>query len=257
MGLDDLLDIGSDIINVNKKISVKEEIELGGNLISGLLGAAPLVDSSELQRYVNDVGFWVASQSERKGLPWRFGVIDSPGINAFAAPGGYIVITLGLFSLLENEAQLAGVLGHEISHVVKKHHLKALQKTMKRGIWAKLGVRALADKDDRATLDRVVNAGVQLYATGLDRDLEYIADNRGVVLAARAGYDPYALLDVLTTIDSINPAESDLTVMLKTHPPTGKRLDKLARLMDGRLDKYAQGRINVSRFGTIASRINP
>lgn len=257
LGLDDLLDIGSDIINVNKKISVKEEIELGGNLISGLLGAAPLVDSSELQRYVNDVGFWVASQSERKGLPWRFGVIDSPGINAFAAPGGYIVITLGLFSLLENEAQLAGVLGHEISHVVKKHHLKALQKTMKRGIWAKLGVRALADKDDRATLDKVVNAGVQLYATGLDRDLEYIADNRGVVLAARAGYDPYALLDVLTTIDSINPAESDLTVMLKTHPPTGKRLDKLARLMDGRLDKYAQGRINVSRFGTIASRINP
>ncbi len=257
LDLDDLIDIGNDIIDTNRKISTKEEVELGGNLISGLLGAAPLVDNPQLQHYVNDVGFWVASQSKRKGLPWRFGVIDSSGINAFAAPGGYIVITLGLFSLLENEAQLAGVLGHEISHVVKKHHLKALQKTMKRGVWAKLGVRALTDEKHRASLDELVNAGVQLYASGLDRDLEYIADNRGVVLAARAGYDPYALLDVLTTIDSINPAESDLTVMLKTHPPTGRRLDKLAKLMDGRLDKYATGQINRSRFGAVASRIKP
>lgn len=254
--LNDLVEIGSDIIEANKKVSVEEEIELGGNLISGLLGAAPLVDDPELQRYVNDVGYWVASQSKRKNLPWRFGVIDSPGINAFAAPGGYIVITLGLFSLLENEAQLAGVLGHEISHVIKKHHLKALQKTMKRGIWAKVGVRALADKDDQEAFDKVVNAGVQLYASGLDRDLEYQADKRGVVLAARAGYDPYALLDVLTTIDSINPTEADLTVMLKTHPPTGKRLKKLAKLMDGKMDKYASGKINNARFIAVSRRLN-
>ena len=246
--LDDLVEIGGDIIDAKKKISTKEEVELGGNLISGLLGAAPLVDDPALQRYVNDVGFWVASQSKRKNLPWRFGVIDSPGINAFAAPGGYIVITLGLYSLLENEAQLAGVLGHEISHVVKKHHLKALQKTMKRGIWAKVGVRALADGDDQEAFDKVVNAGVQLYASGLDRDLEYNADKRGVILAARAGYDPYALLDVLTTIDSINPGEADLTVMLNTHPPTAKRLKKLAKLMDGKLDKYANGQTNTKRF---------
>ena len=257
LDLNDLLEIGGDIIEANKKITTKEEIELGGNLISGLLGAAPLVDNPDLQRYVNDVGFWVASQSNRKGLPWRFGVIDSPGINAFAAPGGYVVITLGLYSLLENEAQLAGVLGHEISHVVNKHHLKALQKTMKRGIWAKVGVRALADKGDQEKLDKVVNAGVQLYASGLDRELEFKADKRGVVLAARAGYDPFALLDVLTTIDSINPSEAGLTVMLKTHPPTDKRLNNLARSMDGRLDKYAEGRINADRFIAISSRIDP
>ena len=99
-------------------------------------------------------------------------------------------------------------------------------------------------KEDHETFDKVVNAGVQLYASGLDRDLEYQADKRGVVLAARAGYDPFALLDVLTTIDSINPTEADLTVMLKTHPPTSKRLKKLAELMDGKLDKYAKGKVN-------------
>ena len=235
------------------KLTEEEEIEIGGNLISGLLGAAPLVDDAGLQQYVNDVGYWVASQSKRQQLPWNFGVIDSEGINAFAAPGGYIVITLGLYNLLENEAQLAGVLAHEIAHVVRKHHLKALQKTMQREFWTDLGVKAVGNEDKREKLRQLINSGVQLYATGLDRKYEYDADLRAVVLAARAGYDPYALLDVLTTIDSINPASSELTVLMKTHPPTAKRLDQLGRKMDGRLDDFASGQLNAGRFRQIAS----
>jgi len=230
------------------KVSTEEEIEIGGNLISGLLGAAALVDEPGLQRYVNDVGFWVAAQSGRSELPWRFGVINSQGINAFAAPGGYIVVTLGLYQLLENEAQLAGVLAHEISHVVRKHHLKALQKTMKREFWTDLTVDAVVDKSDRKTTQKLISSGVQLYATGLDRKYEFEADLRGVVLAARAGYDPFAFLDVLTTIDSINPQSAELTVFMNTHPSTGDRLDTLARKMDGRLDSYASGVDNADRF---------
>lgn len=255
--LKDLKDLAGDIKKIRGKVSVEEEVAMGGNLISGLLGAAPLVDNSELQRYVNDVGFWIASQSERKNLPWQFGVIDSKGINAFAAPGGYIVITMGLFNLLENEAQLAGVLAHEISHVVKKHHLNALKKSMKRDFWSKVGTQVLVDdKKDREAVNKLVNAGVQLYSTGLDRKFEYDADLKGVVLAARAGYDPYALLDVMTTIDSINPDEASLTVLLKTHPPTAKRLDFLAKAMDGKLDSYADGQVNSARFVAIANAVN-
>ena len=241
------------IDQVRGKVSTEEEIKIGGNLISGLLGAAPLVDDPALQQYVNDVGYWIASQSKRKSLPWRFGVIETDGINAFAAPGGYIVVTLGLFNLLENEAQLAAVLGHEIAHVVRKHHLKALQKTMKREFWSEITVRAVSDGKDREKLREIINAGVQLYATGLDRRYEYEADLRGVVLAARAGYDPYALLDVLTTIESINPDAEELAVLLKTHPPTGERLSRLASKMDGRLDEYASGRSNAERFRQIAA----
>ncbi|MDH3219713.1 MAG: M48 family metalloprotease [Gammaproteobacteria bacterium] len=237
---------------VRGKVSISEEIEIGGNLVSGLLGAAPLVDDASLQRYVNDVGFWVAAQSSRSELPWRFGVIDSQGINAFAAPGGYVVVTLGLFNLLDSEAQLAGVLAHEIAHVVRKHHLKALQKTMKRDFWTSLTVKAVSDGEDRQKLNQLVNAGVQLYASGLDREYEYDADLHGVVLAARAGYDPYALLDVLTTIDSINPESEDLTVLMKTHPPTAERLGNLARKMDGKMDAYASGRVNAGRFRQLA-----
>ncbi len=235
------------------QLSEEEEIEVGGKLISGLLGAAPLVDEPALQKYVNDVGYWIALQSERKDLPWHFGVIDTEGVNAFAAPGGFIVVTLGLYNLLENEAQLAGVLGHEIAHVVQRHHLKALQKTMKREFWTDLGVKVVGSEEKQEKVKQWINSGVQVYAKGLDRKFEYEADLHGVVLAARAGYDPYALLDVLTTIDSIDPASSEVSVLLKTHPPTPKRLDKLSRQMDGILDDYAGGGVNADRFRQVAA----
>jgi len=239
---------------IRGEVSTDDEIEIGANLASGLLGAAPLVADPKLQYYVNDVGFWVAAQSKRADLPWRFGVIESNGINAFATPGGYIVLTLGLYQLLENEAQLAAVLAHEIAHVVRKHHLKALQKTMKRDLWTGLTVEALDDKKDRENMRKLVNSGLRLYTTGLDREYEFEADLRGVVLAARAGYDPYALLDVLTTIDSINPASAELTVLMNTHPPTGERLDTLARKMDGKLDSYASGVDNADRFRKVMAK---
>lgn len=251
--LGNLVEIGSKIKKLTSEVTVEEEIDMGGNLVSGLLGAAPLVDDAELQQYVNDVGYWVASRSRRPELPWTFGVIDSQGINAFAAPGGYVVLTLGLFNLLENEAQLAGVLAHEIAHVVEKHHLDALESLLKRELWGDLAVAAVDDAEDRQQLSTVINAGVQLYSKGLDRDLEFDADLRGVVLAARAGYDPYALLDVLTTIDSINPDSAELTVLLKTHPPADERLNLLAESMDGRLDTYASGQSNLRRFQRIAA----
>ncbi len=246
--LGSLIDLGSKLSKIVSDVTEEEEIETGGKLISGLLGAAPLVDDQALQQYVNDVGYWVASRCERPDLPWTFGVIDSDGINAFAAPGGYVVITRGLFNLLDNEAQLAGVLAHEISHVVQKHHLKALNKVMKREFMADLMVATTDDEKDRQKLDVLVNAGVQLYANGLDREFEYDADLRGVVLAARAGYDPYAFLDTLNTIDSINPDSAEMAVLLNTHPPTGERLIRLADSMDGRLDTYARGRKNPKRF---------
>lgn len=252
--LNDLKNLGEKLAKINDEVTPQEEVGIGGNLISGLLGAAPLVADERLQRYVNDVGYWVASHSERPDLPWTFGVIDSQGINAFAAPGGYVVVTLGLYNLLENEAQLAGVLAHEISHVVRKHHLKALNKVLKQELWTGLAVASVNNSNDRKNLETLVNSGVQLYATGLDRRYEYEADLRGVVLAARAGYDPFALLDVLTTIDSINPESAELTVMLNTHPPTGERLQRLAENMDGRLDAYAAGQSNLKRFDTISAR---
>ncbi len=215
------------------KVSQKDEINIGRNVISGLLGAAPLVEDDRLQQYINEVGYWIALQSERPELPWTFGVINSPHVNAFASPGGFIVVTLGLYELLENESQLASILAHEISHVIEKHHLDAIQDTSKKEILGALAVKATSKKH-REKMQRLVNSSVQIYARGLDKRFEYGADRRGVVLAARAGYDPYALLDVLMTLRSLGQ-EDTMAVFLNTHPPLKDRITVLEGLMDRHL----------------------
>lgn len=222
-------------------VSREDEIEIGGLVTSNLLGAAPLVDDDDTQRYVNKVGLWVALQSERPDLPWKFGVIASDNINAFAAPGGYIIITRGLFLNLNSEAELAGVLGHEIGHVVRRHHLNALQKNARLDLLGDALQVAARDKShrDQQKLGKLINAGTQLYARGLDRDDEYEADRLGVVYAARAGYDPYALLNVLATLDSINADSPKIALLTKTHPPFAERLQRLDGVMDKQLNRYA------------------
>jgi len=106
----------------------KEEIQIGQGVAATLPGARPLVQDTSLQRYVNEVGLWTARQSERPDLPWAFGVIDSEHLNAFATPGGSILVTRGLLKVMRSESELAGVLGHEIAHTVRRHHITAMRK---------------------------------------------------------------------------------------------------------------------------------
>ena len=161
-----------------------EEIAIGRQIAGNLLGAAPLVKDAKLQKYVNQVGEWVASQSERPDLPWHFGVIQSEDVNAFAAPGGYIFVTAGLYRLLQNEADLAGVLGHEIGHVIRKHHLKLLQQSK----LVDLGGKALSKQaGGNDKVQQLIGSGAEIVARSLDKDAEFEADRIGVVLATRAG----------------------------------------------------------------------
>ncbi len=222
----------------NAEVSEPQEIELGGGIASSLLGAAPLLDNPPLQNYVNRVGRWIALQTERSDLPWHFGVLDDPDINAFAAPGGYVFITKGLLARMNNEAELAGVLAHEISHVLRKHHLQALQKGARRELMTDLANDAIKSHGGDERLNKLVSAGTELYARGLDKDDEFESDRMGVVLAARAGYDPYGLPAVLQTLQSINPADSNLALMFKTHPGFDKRLELLGPLMSPALDGF-------------------
>ncbi|MEO8164184.1 MAG: M48 family metalloprotease [Betaproteobacteria bacterium] len=105
-------------------LSDAEEAELGFGMAQQFLSSKHLVADERLQRYVNMVGMWLSQQSERPGLPWRFAVIEGEAPNAFAVPGGYVFITRGMVALADTESELAGILGHEIAHVVRKHHLR-------------------------------------------------------------------------------------------------------------------------------------
>ena len=211
-----------------KPVKEPEEIRIGEGVLETLLGARPLLDDPELQRYVNTVGRWVALQSDRPDLPWHFGVNDSDHINAFAAPGGFIIVTKGMMRQLRNEAELAGVLGHEIAHVTQKHHLKALRKSAVVSVLGE-GVAAASGEGSQAEIVRkLVGPTKELYARGLDKSDEYEADRIGTVLAARAGYDPYGLPAVLTTLAAADPKDNFLSLLYKTHPLPQARLDTLA-----------------------------
>lgn len=228
------------------KTTQEEEVRIGQQIAGNLLGAAPLVRDEALQRYVNRVGLWVAMQSERPGLPWRFGVIESEDINAFAAPGGYIFLTKGLYRRLNNEAELAGVLAHEVGHVIRKHHLKLLQKSQAIAAVGALFGSKLGSEDQ--TIQNIIGNGAEVVARGLDKDAEYEADRIGVVLTARAGYDAYALPAVLADIGHVASNDKRVSLLFKTHPHPEERLGRLAEAVGGYLDNVPEGQSVTNRF---------
>lgn len=232
-----LVDTVKTVGKATRDIPQDEEIAIGRDVAARLLGAAPLADDAKLQRYVNNVGRWLASQSERPDLPWRFGVLEAPQVNAFAVPGGTIFITRGLLARMKSEAELAGVLSHEIVHVLKKHHLKAIQKGALASLGGQAASAAFSDMNAQAK-EKMVAFGTEMYSRGLDKGDELEADRLGVVIAARGGYDPYGLAAVLQNLQAANPADSSLALMFKTHPAPTERLHALEPGLQA-LDAYA------------------
>ena len=229
-----------------KSPSKAEEIALGREITGNLLGAAPLVKDEALQKYVNSVGRWVASQSERPDLPWHFGVIESDDLNAFSAPGGYVMVTKGLYRKMSNEAQLAGVLGHEIGHVVAKHQLKVLQKQQLLNIGASFLSKKLAK--DNKVISKAIGSGAEISARSLDKDAEFEADRLGLSYATRAGYEPFGLTDVLQILGQTNPNDNSVALLFKTHPLPDERLASLGDSVGNKLDNITNGKTLENRF---------
>ena len=236
--LNRLFNIGRDAVTAVSGVSEPEELKIGREVAGRMLGAAPLVNDAALQSYVNRVGRWVASQSERPDLPWRFAIIDTVSINAFAAPGGYVLVTRGLYEILDNEAQLAGVLAHEIAHIVRRHHVTVMQKSAALSAGAQL-----AQRDNRsALLNNMIGSGAEIFARGLDKGAEHEADAMGVVLAARAGYNPFGLVDVLHKLAARGAEDGSLALLFKTHPAPGERLEQLGVMLTPRVAQLPTGR---------------
>jgi predicted Zn-dependent protease len=221
-----------------EQIDEPREIEIGQHLAAVLLGAKPLHPNMALQAYVNRLGRWISLQSTRPNLPWTFMVLDDSGYNAFAAPGGYIFVTKGLIDALKDESELAGVLAHEITHVLSKHHLQAMNKSARTGLLARLAASQLAQSGNSAWSGPLINLGRDVYSKGLDQADELEADRNGVALATRAGFDPYGLVAVLSQLRTVAPDNPMFTLQMSTHPAAQTRLDQLELAMGQRLDGF-------------------
>ncbi|HET7731021.1 MAG TPA: M48 family metalloprotease [Usitatibacter sp.] len=255
--LNKAIDTGKKLQEANRDFTTEEEIDLGSGITASFLGATRLHPDAGLQRYVNRVGKWVAMHSERPELPWSFGVIDTQTINAFAMPGGSVLVTHGLLRRLQSESELAAVLAHEIAHVVKKHQLSAIQSSLNSDVLAGFGReaagRAIARRGDVAGLGtKAANVGVDALKNGiflrpLDRSMEYDADRMAVVLATRSGYDPYGLVAVLQMLSQSAGDDSGISVF-ETHPSPQDRLGELESFVPAHMERYAGQPQNEARF---------
>ncbi len=230
-----LFDLATKVVKATTGPSESDEIAMGQTFAATLLGAKPLLNNSAIQSYVNQLGLWLALQTSRPDLPWTFGVLDDTGFNAFATPGGNILITKGLLLRIKTEAELAGVLAHEIAHVVQKHHLNAMKKnallsTGKDIYEASSGANPLAK-------EVIGNLAKEILAKGLDKSDEFEADSEGVKIAARAGFDPYGLPAVLQTLQAQSATDNGFELMFSTHPAPQDRLQKLEAIMGGKFEK--------------------
>lgn len=198
-------------------VTEAQETELGRQMAAQLLQGKPLDPTAEMQRYVNLLGRWIALQSSRPNLPWTFVVVDESDFNAYSAPGGYVFVTRGLVDRCADEAELAGILAHEIAHVELKHHLKAMHNLARTG----------KVSSSLAVLTR------HTHALGQGAEAEHEADREGVVLAARAGLDPFGLVSALVQLNALG--DSDLQYA-DAHPQSRLRLDHLEQDMGRRMD---------------------
>jgi predicted Zn-dependent protease len=205
----------------------KEEIALGKQAaeeVTDTIGAYP---DRELNAYVASIGGQMAAMSERPHLPWQFQVVDDPAVNAFALPGGYVFVTRGLLAHLDNEAQLASVIGHEIGHVTGKHAVSRLGKAQVVALGFGLGTILSGQV---ARFRQLGELGVGLLFAKFSRDDEIEADDLGLRYTRATGYEVDEMPEVLSTLDRVSKAGDGggrLPEWLSTHPSPGRRADRV------------------------------
>lgn len=233
----------SEIDLVKKGVGVVESLQPIGEAEEIVLGEAVAVEAfsrfggeypnQAWNRYINLVGKTIAEVSDRPTLNYHFAILNSQEQNAFAAPGGYIFITVGLLKALKNEAELGGVLAHEIAHVTKRHMLDTIRRGAVLGSISELSLTAMK-KDPKMFSNAIDQMTELLFTKGLDKDKEFEADTVGVDYAYRAGYHPQGLKDYLETLaKEKGHAESRF---FTTHPSTTERISKINTVLNGYSD---------------------
>lgn len=242
LGLDDktidLIDKGASAAKSLQPIKYPEEKAIGGGVALKVFSSYGGAYSNEgIARYVSLVGKSVAMVSDRPDIEYYFSVLNSEEPNAFAAPGGYVFVTIGLLKKLENEAQLAGVLGHEIAHVSRRHSLQTIERSNRLHGISELSL-ALIDKDPKLFSDVINNVSDLLFTKGLDQALEYEADRLGTQYAAKLGYQPQGLKQFLDKLDG-HQSQGGKSIFFRTHPSAKERVGKLTQTLSAYPDLQA------------------
>jgi beta-barrel assembly-enhancing protease len=205
------------------KVTEAEEKQIGQQVSDKMIEQFGVMQDANVTKYVTLVGTVLAQASSRPNLDWQFIVLDTDGVNAFAAPGGFVHITKGLLGLLKNEAELAGVLSHELTHVTEKHTVNAIQKSDA----VKVGsdsVGASGGMAQSLIADFAQKAYENILNNTFSRSDENEADEKGVALANKVGYNPNGLIGALNKLVDRNKESKEPNGLFATHPQMKERL---------------------------------
>ncbi|MEO7997710.1 MAG: M48 family metallopeptidase [Gemmatimonadaceae bacterium] len=205
--------------------STQQEVELGAQYAAQINKQLPLIGDPEVTRYINLLGDSIARVADDRSLQWHFYVVDQTDINAFAVPGGYVYVNRGLIERAQNMSQLAGVMGHEIGHVVKRHSMKQMQKADQ----ANIGTTAVCIFAPSVCNSGLGSAAIQVGGGALfakfSRDDEAQADEVGVQYTTRANIDPHGIpgmFQILLNERKTNPSGTE--VFFASHPLEESRI---------------------------------
>jgi predicted Zn-dependent protease len=237
-------------------MSEQQEIATGQQMDGEVIKQMGVYDDPELQRYVSDVGMKLAKLSPRPNLPWKFTVVNQPAVNAFALPGGFIYITRGIMPFLNDEAELAGVLGHEIGHVTARH--SAQQYTKATGASIGMALLSIFVPETRPFQNLTETAlGVLFLKYG--RDDENQADELGAKYSAQGGWDPHGVASMLTTLDRLDASQGSskgVPNWLSTHPAPANRLEHVQQVIATIPDTHPGAGTGVRDRATFLQRVD-
>ena len=228
-------------------ISESQEIQMGQQAAVQAEQSIGLVADEALQNYVHRIGTTMATQSERPELPWTFRVVDDPTPNAFALPGGYIFVTRGILGLMSSEAELAGVLGHEIGHVTARHSVTLLSRAQVAQLG--LGIGSIL-VPEIAQLGQVAGAGLQLLFLSYGRDAERQADDLGFRYALEQNYDVREMVNMFAQLQRSSEAagQSPLPTWLASHPYPEERIERIQQALATMSGDLSSTRKNVDAY---------
>jgi beta-barrel assembly-enhancing protease len=219
-------------------VSEQQEQRLGDAIATDINRQIPLVGDPLLVLYVNRIGMRIAEQSERPDVPYRFYIINSAVVNAFALPGGHIYVTRGLIMRTNSMAELSAVLAHEIAHVAARHGAQALERELRTGSVVSMLYQLLPWREPAILEQEALQLGGRIWFASHSRRAEREADRLAVRYMIRAGVDPDGMLTVLAGLLEEDQEEPQRPVeWFSTHPTTEERLDLLQRKVEGLTDE--------------------
>lgn len=212
-------------------VSTQQEVEIGTNYASQIAKELPLIQDPEVNRYINALGNSIAQRADQRNLDWHFAVVDSREVNAFAIPGGYIYVNRGLIERATSMDQVAGVLGHEIGHVTRRHSVKQMQKAQGANIGATL-LCTLTSACASSVAQTAIGLGANAAFAKFSRSDEAEADDEGVRYVIKAGIHPNgipAMFEILMKERKAKPGELDR--FFASHPMEESRITETRRLI--------------------------